>query len=519
MNNKVAIYCRLSEEDRNKKHKDDDSGSIQNQKLMLTEYAFNQHWQIYDIYSDDDYAGSDRNRPEFNRMIKDAMDKKFDIVLCKTQSRFTRELEVVELYIHNLFPQLGIRFVSIVDNIDTNIAGNKKTRQINGLINEWYLEDMSDSIKAALQARMKAGFFIGSFAPYGYKKDPNHKGHLIPDENTAYVVKEIFKLYNSGIGRTQIARILNERGIPSPAEYYKIEGIKKCGTGKSRVTFWKYFTVSHILENEVYIGNLIQGQYYKPTYKVAHSVPAPKEKWIRVEHTHEPLISQDDWNITRKLWKQRSKPCYVSKGMAVNKYAGVLKCAKCGYNMVTAYNNHRRYFRCHSAKYGKCCCEGTSVFESTLDKAILTEINRLKECYLDEKHVQENIDINNPLEEKKEWLLKQIKVVETKIQECKNAIKNLYIDKLKGIIDDEQFVSLSHQFTEEQKENEQQVEQYKNTISIIDSQQQHTQNKKEVVHKLLSFTEISKEMVNEMIDCIEVGGTRSNRIINIYWNF
>ena len=196
MNNKVAIYCRLSEEDRNKKHKADDSGSIQNQKLMLTEYAFNQHWQVYDIYSDDDYTGADRNRPEFNRMIKDAMDKKFNIVLCKTQSRFTRELEIVELYIHNLFPQLGIRFVSIVDNIDTDIAGNKKTRQINGLINEWYLEDMSDSIKAALRTRMKAGFFIGSFAPYGYKKDPEQRGHLIPDENTAYVVKEIFRLYN-----------------------------------------------------------------------------------------------------------------------------------------------------------------------------------------------------------------------------------------------------------------------------------------------------------------------------------
>ena len=189
MRDKVAIYCRLSEEDRFKKNKGDDSGSIQNQKLMLTEYAIQQHWEIYKIYSDDDYAGSDRNRPAFNQMISDAKSGLFNIVLCKTQSRFTRELEIVELYIHKLFPQWGIRFVSIVDNIDTNIAGNKKTRQINGLINEWYLEDMSDSIKAALRTRMKAGCFIGSFAPYGYKKDPNQKGHLIPDENTAYVVK------------------------------------------------------------------------------------------------------------------------------------------------------------------------------------------------------------------------------------------------------------------------------------------------------------------------------------------
>lgn len=519
MNNKVAIYCRLSEEDRNKKHKDDDSGSIQNQKLMLTEYAFNQHWQVYDIYSDDDYTGADRNRPEFNRMIKDAMDKKFNIVLCKTQSRFTRELEIVELYIHNLFPQLGIRFVSIVDNIDTDIAGNKKTRQINGLINEWYLEDMSDSIKAALRTRMKAGFFIGSFAPYGYKKDPEQRGHLIPDENTAYVVKEIFRLYNSGIGRTQIARILNERGIPSPAEYYKQEGIKRCGVGKSRVAFWRYYTVSHILENEVYIGNLIQGQYYNPTYKAKHSSPAPKEKWIRVENTHEPIISKEDWDITRKLWAQRSKPCYVSNGMQINKYAGVLKCAKCGYNMITAYRKHQRFFRCNSAKYGKHCCDGTTVFETTLDKAILREITRLKEYYLDEDYIQDNARIDNPLEEKKEYLLRQVKTIEAKIQECKNAIRNLYVDKLRGIVDDEQFITLSQQFATEQKEHEQQLKQYQNAIDAINSQQQYAKDKKETMHKLLSFSEVTKEMINEMIDRIDVDGTRFNRIINVYWKF
>ena len=519
MSDKVAIYCRLSEEDRFKKNKGDDSGSIQNQKLMLTEYAIQQHWEIYNIYSDDDYAGSDRNRPAFNQMISDAKSGLFNIVLCKTQSRFTRELEIVELYIHKLFPQWGIRFVSIVDNIDTNIVGNKKTRQINGLINEWYLEDMSDSIKAALRTRMKAGYFIGSFAPYGYKKDPNQKGHLIPDDNTAYVVKEIFRLYNSGTGRAQIARILNERGIPSPAEYYRIEGIKKCGTGKSNVTYWKYYTVSHILENEVYIGNLVQGQTYNPTYKSKHSSPAPEEKWIRVEKTHETIISEDEWRITMKLWTSRSKPCYVSKGVSTNKYAHTLRCAKCGYGMTTAYNKHKRYFRCNSAKYGKCCCEGTTVFESTLDKAILKEISRLKECYIDEDYIQDNIDAKNRLEEKTEYLLKQISIINAKIQECKNAIKNLYIDKLKGIITDDQFVSLSEQFGKEQQESERQLEQHQNTISMIDSQQQSMHDKSEIILKLLSFSEITREMVNEMIDHIDIDGTRKNRIINIFWNF
>ena len=209
----------------------------------------------------------------------------------------------------------------------------------------------------------------------------------------------------------------------------------------------------------------------------------------------------------------------MSKGVSTNKYAHTLRCAKCGYGMTTAYNKHKRYFRCNSAKYGKCCCEGTTVFESTLDKAIFKEISRLKECYIDEEYIQDNIDVKNPLEEKKEYLLKQISIINAKIQECKNAVKNLYIDKLKGIITDDQFVSLSEQFGKEQQESERQLEQHQNTISMIDSQQQSMHDKSEIIHKLLSFSEITREMVNEMIDHIDIDGTRKNRIINIYWNF
>ena len=132
---RVAIYCRLSEEDRNKQSETDDSNSIQNQKSMLLQYSLEHGWEVYNIYSDDDYTGSDRRRPEFNRLLEDAKNRKFDIVLCKTQSRFTRELELVEKYIHGLFPIWGIRFISIVDNADTANKGNKKSRQINGLVN------------------------------------------------------------------------------------------------------------------------------------------------------------------------------------------------------------------------------------------------------------------------------------------------------------------------------------------------------------------------------------------------
>ena len=276
---KVAIYCRLSEEDRNKQHETDDSNSIQNQKSMLIQYVLEQGWEVYNIYSDDDYTGSDRRRPEFNKLLNDAEHRKFDIILCKTQSRFTRELELVEKYIHGLFPIWGIRFISIVDNADTANKGNKKSRQINGLVNEWYLEDMSENIRSVLTDRRKNGFHIGAFALYGYKKDPEQKGHLIIDEEAAAVVREVFTLFSQGYGKTAIARMLNDRGIPNPTEYKRLHGLRYKQPTRKNSTLWKYFAISDMLTNEIYIGNMVQGKYGSVSYKTKQNKPRPKEEW------------------------------------------------------------------------------------------------------------------------------------------------------------------------------------------------------------------------------------------------
>ena len=516
MKNITAIYCRLSEEDRNKRSHNDDSGSIQNQKMMLTEYARKQGWDIYKVYSDDDYTGSDRSRPAFNEMITDAKLRRFNIVLCKTQSRFTRELEIVERYIHGLFPELGIRFVSIVDNIDTDISGNKKSRQINGLINEWYLEDMSDSIKAALRTRMKAGYFIGSFAPYGYKKDPSQKGHLIIDDEAAEVVREIFRLYNQGYGRTTIARILNDRGIDSPEGYFLRTGMKQYSIGKRNAGRWKYYTVSHILENEVYIGNLVQGRTHNPTYKSKHSVPSDKSKWVIIENTHEPIIDKATWDTTRKLWNERSKPCYSGE---VNKYAGVLVCARCGYNMGVAYTRHTRYYRCNSAKYGNGCCEGTTIFESTLDKSLLSEIRRIRDEYLNRDKLMNDCDIQDENQSITDRLKKQISDTESRIKRSDLALRNLYIDKLKGIISENQFASLSASFEEEKKTDTERLAVLKESLEKELSSKADDEQRSKLISELISFSEVTRELVTAFIKVIEVGGTKHDRVINIYWKF
>ena len=260
---KAAIYCRLSEEDRNKQFETDDSNSIQNQKAMLLQYAMEQGWEVYNLYSDDDYTGSDRRRPEFNRLLEDAKAHRFDIVLCKTQSRFTRELELVEKYIHGLFPIWGIRFVSIVDNADTANKGNKKSRQINGLVNEWYLEDMSENIRSVLTNRRQNGFHIGAFALYGYKKDPDQKGHLLIDDEAAAVVRRIYQMALDGYGLAETAAALEQDGVFNPTYYWRSKGTSRGGS-KSTVepTKWGHTTIKKILTLQEYCGDVINFKSY-----------------------------------------------------------------------------------------------------------------------------------------------------------------------------------------------------------------------------------------------------------------
>ncbi len=252
-------------------------------------------------------------------------------MLCKTQSRFTRELELVEKYIHGLFPQWGIRFVSIVDHADTEIKGNKKARQINGLINEWYLEDLSENIKSVFDNKRKNGQHIGAFALYGYQKDPNQKGHLIIDEEAATVVREVFNLFTQGYGKMEIARILNARGIPNPTEYKRQKGLRYYQPKSVSNTLWKYFSISHMLTNEIYIGNMVQGRYGSVSYKTKQNKPIPKEKWIRVEGTHEPIIDKDLWDRTQELIQQRAKPFI---GGEIGLFAKKAICMYCGYTCV-----------------------------------------------------------------------------------------------------------------------------------------------------------------------------------------
>ena len=222
---RVALYLRLSKEDL-EKNPEESSESIKNQELMLRKYAEENGWEVVGVYEDEDYSGSDRDRPNFNKMISECEKGNIDIVLVKTQARFARDIELVDKYIHNKFKEWGVRFVACVDRIDSTKKETKKASQITAMTDEWYLEDTSENIKATLRNKKEKGLFTSSQAPYGYLKDPDDKNHLIVDPVASENVKKIFELYKMGWGYVKILNYLNSENILCPYDYKRLNGIK-----------------------------------------------------------------------------------------------------------------------------------------------------------------------------------------------------------------------------------------------------------------------------------------------------
>lgn len=517
---KVAIYCRLSEEDRNKKNESDDSESIQNQKSILLQYAFSEGWEIYNIYSDDDYTGADRYRPEFVRLLQDAEKRKFDIVLCKTQSRFTREIELVEKYIHGLFLEWNIRFIGLLDHADTDVKGNKKSRQINGLVNEWYLEDLSENIKGVFIDKRKQGKHIGAFALYGYKKDPDQKGHLIIDEDAAVIVREVFALFAQGNGKTAIARLLNDRGIPNPTEYKRQKGLRYKQPKSKQSTLWKYSAVADMLSNEIYIGNMVQGKYGSVSYKTKKNKPRPRKDWYFVEGTHEPIIDQELWDLVQGLLRERTKPFYMGQ---VGLFAKKARCSFCGYTMRSQKHvSGRHYLTCSNRHFSKDACPGAFISVEKLKKMVLNELNRLAVEFLDKDELEQGLVFTDNLQIKRKQIEADISSYEKKLNVCKKSIQVLYIDRVNGVITEREFVDMSKDFRVDRERLEHYIEECRQQLMLTDRQMTIRESRRQLVEQYAQLGDLDRLTVISLIDYISIGkripGTY-NVPIEIHWNF
>lgn len=483
---------------------------------MLLKYALSQDWDVYNIYSDDDWSGADINRPQFQKLIEDCKNGKIDIVLCKTQSRFSRDMEIVERYIHNKFNEWGVRFVSIVDNADTEVQGNKKARQINGLINEWYLEDLSANIRSSLQNKREDGLYLGSFAPYGYIKDPNDKNKLLIDPVASEVVKEIFKLFKSGVGYYKIAKHLNEKRILTPSNYKKENGSKYvCGTARyGERTKWSQDSIAKLLRNETYIGNLVQGRKTYVSYKNHKTIVKPKEQWTISYGTHEPIIDIETWKYVQSKFKSRARTSRTTG--EVYMFSKKVYCKECGQvfnrELYHTKNGRTPYMKCKGRKLANHdCINKASIKCGVLEKIVLDEINnQLDKFYnldeLDRMYKLEKKVLNDSSFFKRDNLILEKEKLQEKVNKKNEYYKSLYEDKLEGIITKEDFMIFRKKILKDVDEYKKRIEVINLELAEIKSKEGNISTTKDILKKYKPLKELNREIIDEFIDVILIGG-------------
>lgn len=527
---KVILYVRLSEEDKDKKTPEELSESIKNQLSMLIKYAKKNHWVIIGIFCDEDYSGVDNDRPEYNKCLRFCEVGKTDIVLCKMQSRFTRDMEHVEKYIHGLFPQWGIRFVGMVDNADTVVKGNKKSRQINGLINEWYLEDLSDNIRDTIRDKHISGQFTGPFAPYGYIKDPEDKNHLIIDPVASAVVKKIFQLYTEeNYGMNLIIGYLKENNIPCPYEYKLSQGLNvKYSRKITKDNVWSNCTIRRILGDVAYIGHLAQSRTTTPSYKNKKIISLPKDQWIVCENTHEPIIDMKTWEKAQEIKNNKARAC-VKHGIK-NKYSGKIECDCCHGNFKKTTGKARNgdrldYFRCTESCKKYRDCDNTKVVRvDALDKLLCEKINERITKYKDIS-VAEKVNINDLIDREDnqiEILKKERKEIEKKLGQKTDIYQNIYEDLKMGIIDLDEYKMLKEKYNIEKDSLQSRLNILDKELNEYDSAEDNFIEVGELYKKYPNVTEITLDVLNAFVDKIYVGEYNKEtniRDIKIKWKY
>lgn len=519
----VAIYVRLSDEDRNKKYKGDESESIQNQKSLLKDFCRERNWEIYDIYNDEDYSGTDSSRPEFNRMIADCENGRVNLVLCKHQDRFARDNEVVNHYIHDKFLEWGVRFKSVIDHIDTDDENTKKQSQILALTSEWYCEDTSKKIKSVLQHKREQGQFTGSFAPYGYAIDPKNKNHLVIDPVAAENVRLIFDLYAQGNGYRAIVIELNSRGIPSPTLYKQMCGSKFYNANvqdSHSKGLWTHTTIYNIVRNETYTGTLVQGKSHNVSYKNHKKKRVNESEWIRVPNTHEAIIDSLTWQKVQERLQGRVRVDTITQ--TLSPLAGKVKCAVCGKPMKrNVYYNKKRtiqYYglQCGTYKIGAMNCANTkSISGMQLEAFLVQQINtHIRQfCYTNK------LTLLDKHQEKIDTLTGTINLYKEQIADKENKVTKMYEDYLDGTISAEQYKIISNKFTDTIAELKAKCENIQGQIAHIESIKSLEADKKAIIDKYLYVDKLTREIVDDFIDTVYIGEYEAgkDRKITIDW--
>ncbi|MCI8392900.1 MAG: recombinase family protein [Clostridia bacterium] len=516
---RVGLYIRLSREDGDK----EESSSVTNQREILKRYVSEQeNFFVVKEYVDDGWTGTNFDRPKFKEMIEDIEAGIIDTVITKDLSRLGRERLGVGHYTEIYFPEHNVRYIALLDNIDTYIdSGMNDMAPFKGVINDMYVRDISKKIRSSLTERRKAGNFLGVTAPYGYQKDPDNKFHLIINEKEAEIVKRVFSLYLEGKGLTRIAQILTKDGVPVPGEARDIGKTRKTALYSS----WKQTTIRRILDNRVYLGELVQFKRRKINYKSKRRITVPEEERYICKGTHEAIIDEDDFNVVQSILKKNksfkgTKHDYLFKGL--------LYCAECNARLNVTYSNYalKRYgeYRyttiCYSYSrlYSDVCTRHSNSIPE-LEEVLIKHIKEVCTKYVNENLADELISMakRKKMQELKQMNNeKRLETLEQKITDIGLYIKNLYMDKVKGVVSENDYIALVADFTQDRDKLVKEKEELIAVISNQEVRQDDTLKIEKLAKEFLSLEKPTKQLLNELIEKITIS---ENKEINIYFKF
>ncbi len=495
----TALYCRLSQED----ERLGESLSIENQRLMLQRYAEEHRFPNIQFYVDDGFSGADFNRPSFKRMMNDVECGKVGIVIVKDQSRLGRDYLQTGMLMEITFPQYDVRFIAINDGVDS-ANGVSDFSGIKNYFNDFYARDTSRKIRAVQRAKGERGERVSSATPYGYMRNPENKKELIPDPETAPVVKRIFEMCANGMGVGKICDMLTKENILAPSVYIFQRTGKRIGQPDLNKPYhWAQTTVRAMLSNQEYVGDTVNFKTYSKSNKLKKRLKNAPENILIFENTHEAIIDRKTFDLVQKHYEGRRRP---DKHGEIDKYAGYLFCGDCGKRLYL-HRAKENVFACAGHKKRTTDCTMHYIRESVLDQIVLHNLKTVTAFAREQpEEFYEMATRNGEAEAKKFYktAAREKLQIEKRIKELDNIIRCLYEDRVTGRITPERYDVMAAGYEQEEAELQQELQSITERINELDMREKCIQEFMEKAKSYIEMPKLTPELLRVFIRRIEV---------------
>ena len=494
----AALYIRLSKEDES----EGPSQSVQNQESLLREFVQQHRLIVYDTYIDDGWSGTSFDRPAFQRMIADIEAKKVNMVITKDLSRLGRDYILTGHYMERYFPEHRVRYISLLDGIDTGVDSTANDiTPFRAIMNDMYAKDISKKIKSVKRDKQRKGQFIGGKPVYGYKMHPTEKNKIVIDEEVAPIVRRIFALALSGMSCRNIATLLNQEGVPTPATYANLPVVRPGPyTG-----LWSSERISDMLQNETYIGNMVQGRSVKISYKSKKCLKQDPANWVVVEGTHEPLVDRETFQKVRMLVNSRRHTRSRTYDFLLK---GLIFCHECGYPLAVLNRKNARgedvlYFVCRTyqrfTKAGVCTCH--SIKEKTVTDAVIAKVREVCQAYLNPDELlpvaREAVE-NAGKQSSLEW---ELQALQSKIESLTANLDRMYSDRLSGLLPEADFQRIFGRIKLERE----QLEEKRQELELQKKSPVRSEDRaRELVQRFIETAGESRELLVSLIERVEL---------------